>query len=255
MRDDSNISEMRAALRRQGVWGSRAERLLQEWADHVRDDVAQRVESGVDRVVAGTAAWRALGTPDHLATHAARELAAGLWLGRHPWVAGLAIPVLVWLLTVAALLFGGAWLSGLLPDPDAHHVNLTMLEWWPRVFNWLPWVLSMSWLAFMAGRMPGGWKLFWITTVVLTLCSTAFHMNINPALNGPGSGSLSINTSGPGGLLLGGIARLFLGPAAGPRSGVLSGGTAWIQSALLVVGGLMVRFWATSSRPQIGQVA
>ncbi len=211
MREDSNISKMRTALRRQGVWGSRAERLLQEWADHVRDDVAHRVESGVDPVVAGTAAWRALGTPGDLATHAAGELAAGSWLGRHPWVAGLAMPVLVWLLTVATLFFGGAWLGSLITDPDAHHVKLAMLEWWPQVFNWLPWLLSMSWLAWMAGRMPGGWKLFWVTTVVLTFCSTAIHMDsINPPLNGPESGSISMTTAGPGGLLLHGMLRLFL---------------------------------------------
>jgi hypothetical protein len=243
MHEDSNISKMRAALRRQGVWGSRAERLLQEWADHVRDDVAHRVESGVEHVVAETAAWSKLGTSGDLATHAARELTGGLWLGRHPWVAGLAIPVLVWLLTVAALGFGGAWLLGPRPDSDAHDVNLAMLEWWPRVFNWLPWLLSLSWLAWMAGRMPGGWKLFWITTVVLALFAPALHMSVDPPLNGPGSGFINLFMSGPDVASWSDVLR-----ARGMSA-------AWFQSAFLVAGGLLVRFWATHSRPKPGQVA
>jgi hypothetical protein len=260
MREDSNISERRAALRRQGVWGSRAERLLHEWGDHVQDDIAHRVESGVDPAEAEAAARHALGTPADLATHAARELAAGLWLGRHPWVAGLAIPVLVWLLTVAALLFGGLWLCGLLAEPDARHVSLTMVEGWQRIFNWLPWLLSMSWLAWMAGRMPGGWKLFWVTTVVLTLCSTAIHLHVKPPLNGPGSGSVEMDASGPGGFLFDGTVRLLGGPGArGPEPmqwlGPLHWSMAWFQSALLFVGGLMLRLWATKSRPHPGQVA
>ncbi len=255
MREVFNISELRGALRRQGVWGSRSKRLLQEWADHVRDDVAHRVESGVDPLIAETAALRALGTPGDLATHASRELASGSWLGRHPWVAGLVIPVLVWLLTIATQVFVAVVTSVPFADSGTQHVNIEMLHGWSRVFNCLPWLLSISWLARIAWHMPGGWKLFAISTVVLTLCSTALSVQIDPPLNGPGSGSCSIITSGPGGLLLGGTLRLFLGPVAGPWSGILSGGAAWFLSALIVVGGVGIRFWAANSRLQLEQVA
>lgn len=255
MREAFNLSELRAALRRQGVWGSSAERLLQDWADHLRDDVMRRIECGEDPALAETAALRALGTPRVLAAHAASELKAGLWIGRHPWVAGLAIPVLVWLLTCATVFCCAAWFSGLFSYADTKNVNVEVLQGWKLVFNWLPWVLSMAWLARMTCGMPGGWKLFSITTVVLTLCSTMWRMDIHPSLEGPGSGSCEITTSGPGGLVFMGTARLFLGPEEEPAwSSILSGGTAWFLSALLVVAGLLVRFWATKSRPEPEQV-
>lgn len=241
MREESFVFKMRAALGRQGVWGSRAERLLQEWTDHVREDVIHRVEEGADPVSAEAAAWRALGSPDELAAHAARELAAGTWIGRHPWLAGLVMPVLVLGLTLATVLFGGAWLGGLILNTAQQQFNLSILEWWARTFNWLPWLLAMAWLAWVAVRMPGGWKLFWITAVALTLCSTAFQMNIKPPLNGPGSGQLNVLLSGPGGLLLGGIARLFAGEVIGPWSGIFSGVTQWVQSLLLVAGSMLVK--------------
>jgi hypothetical protein len=98
--------------------------------------------------------------------------------------------------------------------------------------------------------MPGGWKLFWITAVALTLCSTAFQMNIKPPLNGPGSGALNVAVSGPGGLLLGGIARLLAGEAVGPWSGILSGVTQWVQSLLLVAGSMLVKMLA-GARPKV----
>jgi hypothetical protein len=241
MREESIISEMRMALRRQGVWGARSQRLVQEWAEHVRDDVARRLEEGADPVTAEAASWRALGSPDDLAVHAARELSAGSWLERHTWLAGLVMPMIVCGFTFAIVLFGGAWLGGLLSGPPAEQVNLALLEWWPRMFNWLPWLLSMAWLAWLAARMPGGWKLFWITAVALALCSTAFQMNIKPPLNGPGSGSLNVLVSGPGGLLLGGIGRLFAGEVMGPWSGIFSGVTQWVQSLLLVAGSMSVK--------------
>ena len=56
MREESFVFKMRAALRRQGVWGSRSARLLQEWTDHVREDVTHRVEAGADPVSAEAAA-------------------------------------------------------------------------------------------------------------------------------------------------------------------------------------------------------
>jgi hypothetical protein len=160
------------------------------------------------------------------------------------------MPALVWGLTLATVLFGGAWLGGLLSGPPAQQVNLALLEWWARTFNWLPWLLSMAWLAWIAARMPGGWKLFWITAVALTLCSTAFQMNIKPPLNGPGSGALNVAVSGPGGLLLGGIARLLAGEAVGPWSGILSGVTQWVQSLLLVAGSMLVKMLA-GARPKV----
>jgi hypothetical protein len=75
-------------------------------------------------------------------------------------------------------------------------------------------------------------------------------MNIKPPLNGPGSGELHVLLSGPGGLLLGGIARLFAGEVMGPWSGIFSGVTQWVQSLLLVAGSMLVKMLA-GARPKV----
>jgi hypothetical protein len=61
--DTAMISELRTALRRRGVWSARAERLIQEWAVHVRDDTAQRIEKGADPDAAQEAARMFLRLP------------------------------------------------------------------------------------------------------------------------------------------------------------------------------------------------
>jgi hypothetical protein len=152
------------------------------------------------------------------------------------------MPMLVCVFTFAIVPFGFGWVCELLSYTPAQHDNLALLEWMARIFNWLPWLLSITWLAWIAARMPGGWKLFWITAVALTLSSTAFHMNIKPPLNGPGSGAINVVGSGPGGLLLVGMAKLFAGKVMGPWSGIFSGVTQWAQSLLLVAGSISLKF-------------
>ena len=159
MREDSQVSELLCALRRQGVWGSRAAALARDWVEHVREDTAQRVERGADPSVAQAAAWRALGTPEDLALHAAREFARGSWFGRHPWVAGLVLPILMWVLLTVVLFLGCAWSLGVFTDSHDQAWSVVEVGWWPRVFNWLPWLVSLSWFVWMTVRMPGGWRL------------------------------------------------------------------------------------------------
>jgi hypothetical protein len=38
-------------------------------------------------------------------------------------------------LILATVLFGGAWLGGLLPGSQAQQANPALLEWWARTFN------------------------------------------------------------------------------------------------------------------------
>ena len=264
MRDVAAISELRAALRRNGVWGARAERLVQEWTDHVREDVAQRVEKGAAPEAAQDAAWKALGIPDVLAAKAGSELARASWSGRHPWLAGLALPALAWFtLVIAALLLTGIafqfWKIGTL-QRNHPAALLAGLRCWQAVFNWLPWLLSMAWLARIAVRMPGGWKLFWITAVVLTLCSTSLWMRIDPPLHGPNSGSLMIHASGILGLIVDALLRLMgfgskLGPGLGPwLSWPRNMTPSLIQAAIMALGLLAFHFKATARSEDPGTV-
>jgi hypothetical protein len=254
MRETTVLSELRAALRRRGVWGERAERLIQEWTEHVRDDAAHRVERGADPGAARDAAWHALGSPDVLAVSAGRQIAGASWMGRHPWLAGLALPVLAWLAVVAAVLFTPALILHVLPQVvDVARMNparfLPVLGCWQQAFNWLPWLVSAVWLAWLAVRMPGGWKLFWITAIVLTLFSTSLWMTIMPPSRGPHSGAIYFFPTGPFGMIANFLFRVLgYGAMIGPRVAHPPYLWTWIQTAILLFGAAAFHFKATRTR-------
>jgi hypothetical protein len=112
------------------------------------------------------------------------------------------------------------------------------------------WPGRHPWLAWVARRMPGGWRLLGMTTGVLALCSTALHMSIQAPVSGPGSGQLMVGVQGPGGLLVAVLARLLGGSGFGTWSDSVSGPFAWAQSAVLLIGEILVRLgptvWARS---------
>jgi hypothetical protein len=255
MREAPIISELRAALRRNGVWGARAERLMKEWTDHARDDAARRVEEGAAPEVARDAAWKALGSPDVLAAASGRELARASWEGRHPWLAGLVLPAFAWFALAMATLFLPVWIAWQFFEIEALERShpaalLAALRCWQAVINWLPWLLSMAWLARIAVRMPGGWKHFWITAVVLTLFSTSFWMTIEPPLHGPNSGTLMVYASGILGVIFNAFFHLIgYGPVLGPWSVWARNTTpCWIQTAIMLFGAISFYRKATATR-------
>jgi len=248
MREADLISEMRRALRRQGIWGARAERLLQDWSEHVRETAAQRMADGADSETANQAAWHALGAPQVLAAQAAREMAQGSWLGRHPWLAGLCLPLAGWLLVMTIALFTAGPLlapSGAAPRPAA----LATLE---MAVDWVPWLLASVWLAWLIRRMPGGWKLYWISAIVLTLLSTSMICHLEPPGQGPNTGVFILTLDGLPGAIVNQIGNLFhlreRALAAG-RTLYPAPSTAvpWIQIALSTVGMIGVHRWSRSS--------
>jgi hypothetical protein len=250
MREAAILSELRAALRRQGVLGAAAERLMRDWNEHARDDAARRVEQGAAPAAAQEAAWNALGAPDVLAASAARELAKGSWLGRHPWLGGLALPALAWVFVAAAILVAPAPLIGLaFRHADLGHVNLTNLSaaltCWQDAFNWLPWLFSIGWLARIALRMPGGWKLFWVTAIALIFFSTSLQMMFVPPMHGPHSGSVNFYPTGIFGIIGNLFCRVFgYGSFAGRWSVLWQSAQVgpWIQTGIMLLGaGLFYR--------------
>lgn len=258
MREADLISEMRRALRRRGVWGARAERLLQDWTEHVRETAAQRIAEGATPEAAHQAAWQALGKPSVLATQAARELARSSWLGRHPWLAGLCLPLAGWLLVMTIAFFA---VMALAESDFAPQPAITAME---IAVHWVPWLLGSAWLAWLVRRMPGGWKLSWISAVVLVLLSTSIIWQIKPPTHGPGShanggpklGLVNTLAGIPGAVLNGLFVPLHLSeyieppgdrsvyfPSPSPLSLVVP----WIQIALSTVGMLGVQWWSRSS--------
>jgi len=255
MRDTTIFSELRAALRRQGVWGSRAERLLEEWTEHVREDAARRVKKGEAADAAQAAAWQALGSPDALAVKAGRELASASWLGRHPWLGGLVLPGLAWLALIAAISLLPAWLISKFWDIEmlerTHPAVLhAALRCWQAIFNWLPWLAGLAWLARIAVRMPGGWKLYWVTSIALTIFAPSIWMVIRMPEHGPGSGGIYFLTIGILGIIANAISHaLGFGWAVGPWGVWFRQTTAnpepLIQTMVLALGALV--FYARTS--------
>lgn len=209
MREQERLGTLRRELQRHGIWGQRAQRLLEEWSDHVRDDAAGRVAEGALPAVAEAASWQALGESHLLAAHAARELNSASWAGRHPWIAGLFLPACGCLGLSTMIVLSGCCLHSLAYDASGNFVGWNMMLCWKYTFNWLPLLASGVWLAWMARRMPGGWKLFWISAITLTFCSTTWQMVLVPPLHGPGSGSLTVTGHGVLGLLAGGVGALL----------------------------------------------
>jgi hypothetical protein len=272
MRDASVISRLRGALRRQGVWGGRAERLIQEWTEHVRDDAAHRIEKGADPDAAQKAAWLALGSQEVLAASAAREFARGSWLGRHPWIGGMVLPALGWVAVIAAVVC----IPGLLVFPSAGDADfldsarlVPALVCWEQAVNWIPWLISIAWLAWIAARMPGGWKLYWITAVVLMLCAPSVEMKVHPPSHGPHTGLIYIYF--PGGMpgMISSTIQHVLGhlPLIGPRfqawvDGVLDAHrplvpkppqtVAWIQTTIMAFGAITFYLRMTANPGRTG---
>jgi len=214
MDNASILAELRAALRRQGVWGPRAERLMHDWQEHVDEDTSRRVEAGAGPDAAREAAWQALGRPNVLAARAGCELASGSWLGRRPWVGGLALPVAGWVTLVCATSLLFSWVMSLfggfeaLGRGDATSLRV-MLGCWQATSNWLPWLAAMAWLGRIAVRMPGGWKLYWITAIVLTAFAPSIWMVVHLPQHGPRSGSLMLYAIGLPGVIVKVMADLF----------------------------------------------
>ncbi len=241
-----HIAELRRQLGRQGIWGGRASRLIEEWSDHAHEKAAARVADGGNPDEAEAEAWRALGDPATLAAGAARELAAGSWLGRHPWLGGMIVPVILWLVALNAVLFGGAWLAGFLGEGAKPHVSESMEFWWPLVYNWVPWMGAMAWLTRIAIRMPGGWRLYWITAVALMLCSTMPYMELHRPLHGPGSGMLNVGVAGPLSVVFGIPASFIWHELPPPSAQIVAQGHLWLQALLMVVPVIALRWWAKS---------
>jgi hypothetical protein len=244
--DASILSNLSAALRRQGVWGPRAERLLQDWREHVDEDTAWRVEKGEGTDAAREAAWQALGSPNVLAAKAGCELASGSWLGRHPWLGGLVLPLVAWMALICATCALPVWIMSLLGDMEAlektHAASFHLaLACWQVIFNWVPWLAAMAWLARIAVRMPGGWKLYWITAIVLTIFAPSIWMVVHLPDHGPRSGSLNFIAIGFLGLIAKAALDLFgYGAAIGTWSGWLRGLVAYpgplIQTSIMALG-------------------
>jgi len=132
-----------------------------------------------------------------------------------------------------------------------------VLQCWAQAVNWTPWLLSVAWLAWVAARMPGGWKLFWATALTLAFFSPSIRMLVTPPLHGPGTGQILFMW--PTGMI--DLITTALFHATGYEPAILRSlpwtpypvqTTARIQSALLLLGALTFYLRAIANRRTIG---
>ncbi len=254
MLESTVLHELRCALRRQGIWGARAERLLQEWTDHAHESAAQRIADGATAPVAEQAAWEALGQPHVLAASAARQLTRASWLGRHPWLTGLVFPLLAWFLVITGLLYGGSLLIATLRDSHPWIVGAGGVRACDLLAQWTPWLLSLTWLTRLARTLPGGWKHYWITATVLTLLATSAFIEIHIyPIHGPGP-DLMVSAMFVG--ILGTIANIILyytHTLGVDHVDVFNSAIPWVQTAISVAGLCTFHAWSRSALPELAR--
>jgi hypothetical protein len=247
MLESTVIRELRRALRREGIWGQRATRLLQDWADHVHESTAQRIADGAPAEAAERAAWQALGAPHILASQAARQLAQASWLGRRPWLAGLLLPLGAWLAGMTILFIVVAFI--IVDSFDGAHPWLGSpgaLRTGELVFNWLPWLLSLAWLVRLARTLPGGWKHYWITAATLSLLTPSLFVTLFPPQPGFHFGHSEVGIVGLPGAILSIIVELchMMPTSYGYPTPLYPG---LIQTAISFAGLFALRKWSCST--------
>jgi hypothetical protein len=251
MLESTVTRELRRALRREGIWGQRATRLLQEWTDHIHESTTQRIADSAAPEAAERAAWQALGTPDILAAQAARQLAQASWLGRRPWLAGLLLPITAWVAYVAILVFVPILvLNYFLESNWWSFVSQGVWRTCEHVFTWLPWLLSLAWLARLARTLPGGWKHYWITAAALTILAPSVQLVIYTHLPGPGPDAMfQVGPVGLPSVVIGIILKLFhaLPDGLGLRDAFAFPGTWWIRTAITCACLFALRAWSHST--------
>lgn len=245
MPESTVIRELRRALRREGIWGQRATRLLQDWTDHVHESTAQRIADGAPAEAAERAAWQALGAPHILASQAAQQLAQASWLGRRPWLAGLLLPLAGWLACITIFVLVVLFILFDLGDSHPWLVSPGALRTSELVFNWLPWLLSLAWLVRLTRTLPGGWKHYWITAATLTLVAPSLFLEFHPPFpHFPGY--FAVGTAGLPGAIIGIIAiQCHIMPASyGYPTTIFPG---LIQTVISFAGLFALRVWSRSA--------
>ncbi|NCZ63155.1 MAG: hypothetical protein EBY62_04950, partial [Cellvibrionales bacterium] len=134
------IARARKALIKQGIIGSRAKALLEEWNDHLQSEVEKLVAGGQDRESSYQDACKALGEPESLVDSAAKQLAMESWQGRNPVLSSGILSVVIFLLGIFAMVAGGTLLKANFEYPYPEYL-VTLIDT-------LPWLLALGWLAY-----------------------------------------------------------------------------------------------------------
>jgi hypothetical protein len=101
----------------------------------------------------------------------------------------------------------------------------------------------MAWLARIAVRMPGGWKLYWITAIVLTAFAPSIWTVVHWPQHGPQNGSVMFYVVGVLGVFIKAAVGLFgdtarIGSWADWFRGICAHPIPLIQTATMALGSI-----------------
>jgi hypothetical protein len=173
--DATFATELKAALRREGLRGAYAAKLQAEWLGHyanLRDSL-----TGREAIVR-------LGSPDALAASAARTRFEGHWWCAWPVVAGVLAGVAAFLLATALCLMPPMFLL----DP-AVAWTWSVTAAYAQVFNWLGALAGLIALGWATGRLSSPPRFRRALLLSFALLGLTLSMVFNPPSGGPGTGS------------------------------------------------------------------
>ena len=179
------LARAQKALIKQGIIGSRAKALLEEWNDHLESEVEKLVAGGQDRESSYQDACKALGEPESLVDSAAKQLAMESWQGRNPVLSSGILSMVVFLLGILVMAGGGFLLIA-----GWKNLSAEIMQSLITFINSLPWIVGLCWLAYHARKMPLGWKGLWFVTAFTAIVPGFMGFFFEPPINGPGTGRM-----------------------------------------------------------------
>jgi hypothetical protein len=178
MRIDQFCTRVRAHLLREGVFGRRAERYVEELREHAQLLTAQIAAGGHPNVEAEEIALQHLGQPDLLARQEAVELRSKSWWYRHPWLANFTLYMGA---TVACALLEFIILLGFhflypkdLPPPGDEVSAYTL----SAVCNYGPLLMGLYFLLWFGRRFGCSWGTLLVVAVMVGLACTNLNSRI-----------------------------------------------------------------------------
>jgi hypothetical protein len=180
------LNQVKAALTKEGIVGKRSAVLIEEWKDHLENEISFKMATGLSKREAHQEAYRSLGTPVELAKLSAANLISSRWQGRHPWISAFGTCLCLAFLSVSLC----AAFGGLVIDHWQYLESQKILSMVVGVLKALPWGFGLSWLVWHAWQLPAGWLGFWIVSGLVGLLLPLIQFSVSPADQGPNSGTI-----------------------------------------------------------------
>lgn len=181
------LNQLRERLLRAGVKHSVATRYVLKLQEHVEDSMAALEAAGATQEDAMKSTWVRLGDMETLAAPMIADRRFHSWAARAPWLAFLAVPVLVYIAVVACLAYALVAMHPAWFETNTHFFPVIAAFVAPVAIAWL--LAVTAWRQ----RSPWLWPLLRIGFTVILAAMAQLQVAL-PALDERGAISLSLTT-------------------------------------------------------------